>query len=139
MSRARLVLPIGLLLFAAGCAVGPKYQRPTVQVPTGFKEPPPDAYKESDAWKTAHPADTKLRGDWWTLFNDNDLNALEQQIAVSNQNLKAAEARFAQARSLVRVYQSQKYPTVTAGVGISSNRDSSTTALSSPRTSANFG
>jgi NodT family efflux transporter outer membrane factor (OMF) lipoprotein len=139
MRRGHLILTLTVLILAGGCAVGPKYQRPVVQVPGGFKEQPPEAFKESDSWKTVHPADSRLRGDWWMLFNDSDLNALEQQIAVSNQNVKAAEARFAQARSLVRVYQSQKYPTVTAGVGISANRDSSNTAVSSPRTSANFG
>src|SRR5579859_1123780 len=120
------VLFVTAALWLAGCSVGPKYQRPTVQVPAAFKEPPPESYKESQGWKTAQPADTKLRGDWWTLFGDSDLNNLEQQIDVSNENLKAATARFQQARALIRVNQSQKYPTVTAGAQVTSNRDSST-------------
>ena len=128
-----------LALFAAGCSVGPKYQKPAIQVPTAYKEQPPDSYKESQGWKTAQPSDTVLRGDWWTLFGDPGLNALEEQVNVSNQNLKAAEARFDQARALVRVSQSQKYPTVTAGTQITSNRDSATTAFSTARTSSNFG
>jgi NodT family efflux transporter outer membrane factor (OMF) lipoprotein len=128
-----------LALLSVGCSVGPKYQRPTVQTPTAYKEQPPEAYKESREWKSGQPADTLLRGDWWVLFGDPDLNALEAQVDVSNQNLKAAQARFDQARALIRVNQSQKYPTVTAGAGISSNRDSSTYALASPKTSHNFG
>jgi len=128
-----------LALLAAGCSVGPKYQRPTAQIPSAYKELPPDAYKESEGWKTAQPADTKLRGDWWTLFGDADLNALEQQIDVSNQNLKVAEARFNQARALIRVSQSQKYPTVSAGVGITSNRDSATSTFATSKNTKNFG
>jgi NodT family efflux transporter outer membrane factor (OMF) lipoprotein len=138
MKPIRISLVV-LALFAAGCSVGPKYQKPAIQVPTAYKEQPPDSYKESQGWKTAQPSDTVLRGDWWTLFGDPGLNALEAQVDVSNQNLKAAEARFDQARALIRVSQSQKYPTVTAGPQITSNRDSATTAFSTARTSQNFG
>jgi NodT family efflux transporter outer membrane factor (OMF) lipoprotein len=138
-TRPGAVLLGVLSLFAAGCAVGPKYQRPVIQAPGAYKEPPPDAYKESKDWKTAQPSDGKLRGDWWTIFGDAELNAMEQQIDISNQNLKVAEARFGQARALIRVNQSQKYPTVSAGVGISANRDSSTYALATPNSSRNFG
>jgi NodT family efflux transporter outer membrane factor (OMF) lipoprotein len=133
------VWPAAAALLLAGCAVGPKYQKPVVQAPAAFKEPPPEAYKESQGWKTAQPGDTLLRGDWWTLFGDSQLNQLEQQVDVSNENLKSAAARFEQAHSLVRVNQSQKYPTVTAGVQITANRDSSTYALANSKTSANFG
>jgi NodT family efflux transporter outer membrane factor (OMF) lipoprotein len=130
------VLAALLALLAAGCTVGPKYQRPAIQAPAAYKEAPPEAFKE---WKAATPSDTALRSDWWTLFGDSDLNALEQQVDVSNQNLKSAEARFNQARALIRVQQSQRYPTVTAGAQITDNRDSSTYALATRTTSANFG
>ncbi len=116
--------------------MGPKYQVPAIQAPTAYKEPAPEAYKE---WKAANPSDATLRGDWWTLFGDSDLNTLEQQVDVSNQNLKAAQARFAQARALIKVNQSQQYPTVTAGTQIATNRDSSTYALATPKTSSAFG
>lgn len=125
-----------LVAFLTGCSVGPKYQRPNVQAPAAYKEPPPDAFKE---WKAANPSDAQIRGDWWTLFGDSDLNALEQQVDVSNQNLKSAEARFAQARALIQVPQSQQYPTVSAGAQITANRDSSTYAIATPKTSSNFG
>jgi NodT family efflux transporter outer membrane factor (OMF) lipoprotein len=131
----RVLVPL-LVVFAVGCSVGPKYQRPEIQPPSAYKEAPPDAYKE---WKPATPADATLRGDWWTLFGDADLNALEDRIDVSNQNLKAAEARFAQARALVKVSQSQRYPTISAGVSAGTNRDSSTYALASAKTSSQFG
>jgi NodT family efflux transporter outer membrane factor (OMF) lipoprotein len=131
----RVLVPLFALL-AVGCSVGPKYQRPDFQAPAAFKESPPEAYKE---WKAATPSDATLRGDWWTLFGDSNLNTLEQQIDVSNQNLKSAEARFSQARALVKVTQSQRYPTVTGGTQITANRDSSTYALATPKTSANFG
>ncbi|HLK63210.1 MAG TPA: efflux transporter outer membrane subunit [Bryobacteraceae bacterium] len=125
-----------LALLAAGCSVGPKYRRPEIQPPAAFKETPPETYKE---WQAAHPSDTELRGDWWTLFGDPQLNSLEEQVNLSNENLKAAQARFDQARALIRVSQSQRYPGVTAGVQVTGNRDSSTYALATPKTSSTFG
>jgi len=125
-----------LALLAAGCTVGPKYQRPVIQSPVAYKETAPDAYKE---WQAAHPSDATLRGDWWTLFGDAQLNALEQQVDVSNQNLKSAEARFEQARALIKVQQSQRSPTVTVGPSITTNRDSATYAEATAKTSSQFG
>ena len=66
-------------------------------------------------WKTAQPSDQIARGKWWEIFQDPQLNALEEQINVSNENLKAAEAQFRQARALVRFNRAAYYPTVTAG------------------------
>jgi NodT family efflux transporter outer membrane factor (OMF) lipoprotein len=131
----RVLIPL-LAILAVGCSVGPKYQRPDIQAPAAYKEPPPQAYKE---WKAANPSDATLRGDWWTIFGDADLNALEQKIDLSNQNLKSAEARFNQARALIKVSQSQKYPTVSAGLNVTGNRDSSTYALATSKTSSSFG
>ena len=130
----RVLVPV-IALLAAGCSVGPKYQRPAVQAPVAYKEAPPESYKE---WKSANPSDATLKGDWWTLFGDSDLNELERKIDVSNENLKAAEARFNQARALIKVSQSQKYPTVTGGLGVTGNRDSSTYALATSKTSSSF-
>ena len=66
-------------------------------------------------WKAAQPNDQIARGKWWEIFQDPQLNALEEQVNVSNQNLKAAEAQFRQARALVRFNRAAYYPTVTAG------------------------
>lgn len=101
------------VLLLAGCAVGPKYQRAKVDVPPSFKE-------ESGNWKVAEPSEQKLRGDWWEIFQDPQLNALEQRVNVSNQNLKVAQAQYAQARALLRYNRADLFPTI--GVGASANR-----------------
>ncbi len=90
-----------------GCVVGPKYHQPVVQAPP--------AYKEIGDWKPAQPNDQNLGGTWWTIFQDPQLNALEEQVNVSNQNLKAAAAQYQQARAVLRYYRADYYPTVTAG------------------------
>jgi outer membrane protein TolC len=69
-------------VWMAGCSVGPKYTRPTIAAPP--------AYKEAEGWKTAQPGDRQLRGAWWEIFGDSQLNALEAQLAISNRDLKAA-------------------------------------------------
>jgi NodT family efflux transporter outer membrane factor (OMF) lipoprotein len=102
----------------AGCTVGPNYRRPTAPVPA--------TYKETGDWKTAQPNDQNL-DDWWEIFQDPQLNALEAQVNVSNQNLKAAEAQYTQARALLRYYRADLFPTVTANpsatrIKTSSNR-----------------
>jgi NodT family efflux transporter outer membrane factor (OMF) lipoprotein len=99
----------GLLAIAAlqltGCVVGPKYHTPAV--------PAPPAYKEVGDWKPAQPNDQNLGGEWWKIFQDPQLDALELQVNVSNQNLKAAEAQFRQARAALRYNRADYYPTVT--------------------------
>ena len=99
-----VVVPAMFLL--AGCAVGPKYKIPTV--------PAPPAYKEMGNWKTAQPSDQSLGGNWWEIFQDSQLNALEQQINVSNQNLKAAVAQYQEARAALRYARADYYPTIGA-------------------------
>jgi NodT family efflux transporter outer membrane factor (OMF) lipoprotein len=98
-----------LCVVMSGCEVGPKYQRPSVP-------PPPPAYKEIGDWKPAEPSEQKLGGSWWEVFQDPQLNTLEQQISVSNQNLKAAEAQYRQARAQLRYYRADYFPTVTGGI-----------------------
>jgi NodT family efflux transporter outer membrane factor (OMF) lipoprotein len=115
------LLAIAVLL--TGCAVGPKYHAPVVQAPS--------AYKEAGDWKPAQPNDQNLGGDWWTIFQDPQLNALEQQINVGNQNLKAAEAQFEQSRAVLRYYRADYYPTVTAGPSASRTRVSANSPTSS--------
>src|SRR5215472_1835387 len=80
----RIVLPVLLLglLVGAGCSVGPKYSRPTAQIPP--------AYKETGNWKPAQPSDEARKGNWWEIFHDPELNKLEEQLSVSNQSLRAA-------------------------------------------------
>jgi len=73
---------------------------------------PTDTFKEVDGWKTAQPSDQINRGKWWEVFGDPKLNALEEQVSVSNQDLKVAEARFRQARALVHFNRSAEFPTI---------------------------
>jgi NodT family efflux transporter outer membrane factor (OMF) lipoprotein len=85
---------------------------------------PADSYKELDGWKTAQPDDQTSRGKWWEIFGDPQLNALEEQVTVSNQNLKVAQARFDEARAAVRFNRAALYPTISVGPSITALRDS---------------
>jgi NodT family efflux transporter outer membrane factor (OMF) lipoprotein len=116
-STWRGVLLLITLVQLTGCAVGPKYRTPTVQTPA--------AYKEVGDWKPAQPNDQNLGGTWWTIFQDPQLDALELQVNVSNQNLKAAEAQYQQARAVLRYYRADYYPTVTTGPSATRTRVSS--------------
>ena len=84
--RARRAAAVGAAVIAlAGCTLGPDYVRPDVEAPA--------AYKKAQGWKTSEPRDNEPRGDWWSVFNDPQLDALLGQVEVSNQTIKAAEAR----------------------------------------------
>jgi NodT family efflux transporter outer membrane factor (OMF) lipoprotein len=113
-----------LALVAAGCEVGPKYVKPSAPTTPEYKEAPPESFKESGQWKSAAPSDQTLKGKWWEVFGDPQLNALEEQLTVSNQDLKAAEARLREARSVVKANRAAQFPTITVGPGISGLRDS---------------
>src|SRR6267143_1145719 len=112
----RVLFAIAVLQFS-GCAVGPNYRTPAVQAPP--------AYKEVGNWKPAQPNDQNLGGEWWKVFQDPQLDGLELQVNVSNQNLKAAEAQFRQARAALRYNRADYYPTVTAGLSGTRTRVSS--------------
>jgi NodT family efflux transporter outer membrane factor (OMF) lipoprotein len=102
--------------------VGPKYVKPTVPMAPGFKEQPPESFKEVDGWKPAQPSDQTLRGEWWEIFGEPQLNALEEEVTVSNQNLKVAEARFRQARAMIRFNRSAEFPTISTSPSIVNER-----------------
>lgn len=114
--RSRLLLLLSLGLLAACTAVGPNYHKPGVETPGAFKEAPPAG------WKTAQPQDAALRGKWWEMFGDPQLNALEEQVSVSNQNLAQAEAQFRGARAAVALARAGLFPTVTAGAQVTESR-----------------
>src|ERR1019366_8640334 len=98
---------IPLLLFSNACMIGPKYQRPATPAPPTFKEELPVG------WKEAQPNDGALRGKWWTIYNDPRLNALEDQVNISNQNVLAADAQFREAKAAVRIARAGLFPSVT--------------------------
>jgi NodT family efflux transporter outer membrane factor (OMF) lipoprotein len=100
------VLLVACVLHFSGCAVGPRYKSaPPVSTPP--------AYKEIGNWKTAQPSEQQLGGNWWEIFQDPQLNSLEQQINVSNQNLKQAVASYQQSRAALRYVRADYYPTAT--------------------------
>jgi NodT family efflux transporter outer membrane factor (OMF) lipoprotein len=90
-----------------------------------FKEAPPENFKSVDGWKRAQPIDAQLKGDWWTLFNDPQLNALEAQIDPANQTLKESEANFRAARAAVRFNRASEAPTIGAAPSVGAVRYSS--------------
>lgn len=114
---------ICLLLFK-GCDKAPKYKTPTVSTPPAYKELTPANFKETDGWKFAHPNDAALRGNWWEIFNNTELNSLETQVNISNQNIAMAEANFRIARALVKEARSEYFPTVTVSPSITVSRNS---------------
>src|SRR5579859_5053429 len=126
-SGNRLLLILGApLFFSTACMVGPKYQRPAAPVPGAYKEQPPPGTGQASNWKPAQPNDGAVRGKWWEIFDDQPLNALEDQINISNQNVLAAEAQFRAARDSVRIARSALFPTAAAGVTYNNSRTSST-------------
>jgi outer membrane protein TolC len=94
-------------LFLGACNVAPKYSKPTVQAPVAYKELKPENLPQTDGWKVAQPSDDVIHGKWWETFGDSKLNALEDQVSVSNQNVAAAAAAFVSAPALVRQARSQ--------------------------------
>jgi NodT family efflux transporter outer membrane factor (OMF) lipoprotein len=106
---------------AAACTVGPAYKTPTTDVPAAFKEQPPAGVAPGE-WKPAQPQDAIQRGKWWEIFGDPSLNALEEQVSVSNQTLAQAEAQFRGARAAVREARAGLFPTVTAGASVTNSR-----------------
>ena len=129
---------LGLLLGLAAfqfnaCTVGPKYHRPAMQAP--------QAYKEVGDWKVAQPNEQKFGGRWWEIFQDPRLNSLEQQVEVSNQNLKAALTQYQQARAVLRYYRADYYPTITGGASATREKFSATrttTTIANGKTISDF-
>ncbi len=112
------------LLLLSGCMVGPQYARPTTPTAPTFKEQPHNTPIPGDGWAYGTPQDTALKGDWWTLFGDPQLNALETQLDDANQTLKVSEANFRAARAQVAYNRSFLAPTIDTGPTISAVRTS---------------
>jgi NodT family efflux transporter outer membrane factor (OMF) lipoprotein len=120
----------------SGCSVGPKYHTPSTDTPAAYKELTPADFPSTDGWKVAQPKDDALRGKWWKIFNDPQLNALEEKVNVSNQSIASAAASFFAARAMVREARSQLFPTVTVNPSITSQRASSNTKAGGSTSSA---
>ena len=135
--RIRFVAIVaGTIMLLSACTVGPDYVKPSVETPPAYKEAEGGA-----KWQIAQPKDDVIRGAWWELFNDPQLNALEAQVVISNQNIAVAEAQYRQALALVQAARAGYFPTV--GVNGSATRSrtpfSSGGSSGSSRTSSSAG
>jgi NodT family efflux transporter outer membrane factor (OMF) lipoprotein len=122
MSHKKSVLAIALLT-VSGCSftpVGPKYLTPAIPPPPAFKEEPPPG----EGWKLSQPRDEAQRGKWWEIYNDPQLNVLEEQVLVNNQTIQAAAANYRQARAGIQAARSALFPTVTGGGTLTGSQQS---------------
>src|SRR5438270_10547608 len=121
--------PAMTTLLLTGCMVGPKYHPPAPSAnatapPTAYKESPTQ-FQETDGWKVAQPQDAMLHGKWWEIYNDPELNALEDKLNIDNQNIRQFFENFMEARTLVAEARSQLYPTVGVSLSYTAARTSS--------------
>lgn len=138
----RSIITFAFIAFSlCGCTVGPKYHPPSATL-----TPPPAVYKElpkqpqaSGDWKVAQPQDAMLRGKWWEIYNDPELNALEEQLNINNQNIRQFFENFMQARTLVAQARSQLYPTVGTTPAIQRSRSSANISNSNGSSSSSGG
>src|SRR5271156_6030571 len=128
-----------LLVMLSGCAVGPKYHPPAPQPPAAVYKESPTQFKENEGWTVAQPSDSMLRGKWWEIFNDPELNALEEQLDINNQNIKQFFENLMEARTIVREARSQYYPTLSIGPAITESRTSANLKGSSNSTTGSSG
>lgn len=128
-NRTRMMLGSAFLLalaaFVSGCRVGPPYHAPAPPAVTApnYKESPVN-FKDVDGWKVASPQDAMIRGKWWEIFQEPELNTLEEQLNVDNQNIKVAFNNFMAARALVAEARAQYWPTVSLGGSWSRSKSS---------------
>jgi NodT family efflux transporter outer membrane factor (OMF) lipoprotein len=113
-----------------GCAVGPKYTKPVAQIPP--------SYKEMGNWKPADPSDAARKDNWWEVFKDPELEALEDKLTVSNQTLRVAQDRFLQARAALKYSRAGEFPQISVGGAASRLRQSSNRALRGPTSPTNY-
>ncbi len=107
---------LALCCALAGCTPGPKYHKPSAPVATApsYKESTVN-FQDGDGWKVANPQDAMLHGKWWEIFNDPELNSLEDQLDINNQNIKVYFENYMAARAMIREARAQYWPTITTG------------------------
>ena len=131
---------VAALSALCGCTVGPAYHRPdSVPAPGAYRELTAAQFKDTDGWKVAVPQDASIRGKWWELFGDPQLNELEERVSGANQTVAAALASFMQARALVKEAQSQYWPTLTVGASATRSRTPVASLAGVPGTSGASG
>src|SRR5665213_2469540 len=118
-----------LLMLAAGCRLGPRYHAPSAPTVTApnYKESTVN-FHDADGWKVANPQDAMIRGNWWEIFHEPELNTLEEQLNINNQNIKVSFENYMAARALIAEARSQFYPQI--NLGASWGRSQSSGSLS---------
>lgn len=124
MNRSLLLIPGITILLIAGCKVGPNYKQPAAITAPAFKEAPADTSSANDGWRPGQPSDQTLKGDWWRMYQDPELDALEAQVNDANQTLKIADANFRSARTAIGFARSNEAPTVGVGASAQTMRES---------------
>jgi hydrophobe/amphiphile efflux-1 (HAE1) family protein/NodT family efflux transporter outer membrane factor (OMF) lipoprotein len=127
LQPAAIIAMSSFILFASGCSFAPHYAKPSIETPAAFKELTPAETKTTDGWKTAEPKDDALRGKWWEMFGDTNLNALEDQVDISNQTVAVALENFLSARAIVKQSRSEFFPTVSAIPSVTRSKQSALT------------
>ncbi|MFZ1918687.1 MAG: efflux transporter outer membrane subunit [Terriglobales bacterium] len=127
-------------LSLAACTVGPKYHKPSAPVPAApnYKESPVN-FQDAEGWKVASPQDQMLRGNWWEVFQQPELNDLEQQLNINNQTIKQYFENYLAARAIIRETRAQYYPTVSIGAGFTRTQSSGTLSPGSSGTGGSNG
>lgn len=133
-SSARLIV---VLLGLQGCNVGPRFRPPVMPTPPEFKEQGPQQAASGANWKSAKPQDGALRGKWWEIYQEPELNALEEKVVISNQNVAQAFANFTAARAQIGQARSSYYPTVSVGPSYTRGRSAQTTGTQTASSNAN--
>jgi NodT family efflux transporter outer membrane factor (OMF) lipoprotein len=119
-----------LMLVLSGCVVGPKYHAAAPPPPAPDYKESPAQFKENQSWTVAQPSDAMLHGKWWEIFNDPELNTLEEQLNINNQNIKEFFENYMAARAIVRQARSQYFPTLAVAPAISHGQTSANLGLS---------
>ena len=123
------------MLITSGCVVGPKYHPPAPPAPAAVYKESPTQFPDSEGWTVAQPADAKLRGKWWEIFNDPELNTLEEQLDINNQNIKQYFENFMAARAVVREARAQYFPTLSVAPSVTHSRASANVGSNSSSSS----
>jgi NodT family efflux transporter outer membrane factor (OMF) lipoprotein len=135
--RSAVLRRIAVLAIAGGlggCDFAPDYHRPETPATTAYKEAQASAATGNGIWQPAHPADDIPRGHWWTMFGDATLDGLEAKVTDANQDIKAAFARFEQARAASEIARAQYFPTVGSSASYTRQQISKTIANPRPQT-----
>lgn len=126
---------LGLLTLIGGCRVGPAYHPPVPPAVTApnYKESTVN-FHDTEGWKVASPQDAMLRGNWWEIFHEPELNALEEQLNINNETLKAYFQNYMSARAIIAEARSQYWPTISTAPSWQRARTSQNQSVSSTAT-----